>query len=85
MNAAFVVNHRPPATELVRKEELDVDVGWPVIVCRGKHAGKTGKVSLVEYSCVRLLEDETNIEVFPTLSPSRVQLAHEALAGSKKG
>ena len=88
MNAAFVDRHGAPATYASLQKALagvSVEVGWPVVVCRGKHAGKSGKVTLVEYSCVRLLEDITDIEVFIFKCIRLSILTKYSLAGSQKG
>ncbi len=38
-------------------------IGMPIIVVRGKHEGRTGKVAVRERKIVRIIEDETAIEV----------------------
>ncbi len=44
-------------------EERLLGLGWPVIISRGKHAGKTGRVVVRERWHVRIIEDASYVEV----------------------
>ena len=46
-----------------RKYNVDLSVGAPVKVLSGKHAGKTGIVSILDGNIVRMIEDESETEV----------------------
>lgn len=51
-------------------KSFEMKLGWPVIVLRGKHAGKTGRILVIERWFVRIVEDSTNCEVrysYPTV------------------
>ena len=65
MPAAFVDAHTPltVAESKASSDETEIDIGHPVVVCRGKHGGKSGKITVVERAFVRILEDQTNLEV----------------------
>lgn len=62
MFSSFVDTHDPLFIRAL-DEEREVDYGWPVKILRGKHAGKTGRVVVVEREYIRVLEDVTDIEV----------------------
>lgn len=50
-----------PPSDVPRGSVLDY--GYPVMISRGKHAGKTGRVGVLERDYVRVVEDATEIEV----------------------
>ncbi len=59
----FVDTYDPPNELVELPEPQKFYMGMPVIIFRGKHEGKTGKVAVMERTFVRILEDETSIEV----------------------
>ncbi len=61
--ATFVDSYDLPEVMAPPQDEVQLRTGWPVLVSRGKHSGKTGKVTLVEHHFIRVIEDVTNMEV----------------------
>ncbi|KLO15316.1 hypothetical protein SCHPADRAFT_269380 [Schizopora paradoxa] len=59
----------------------NIDFGWPVKICRGKHAGKTGRILFVDLKYVRVLEDVTHIEL--AVRKDNVEIFEESLTVSE--
>ncbi|KLO04073.1 hypothetical protein SCHPADRAFT_948004 [Schizopora paradoxa] len=55
-----VATYVPPRADL-QSDYVFVHYGFPVRIRKGKHAGKTGRVAVIEHKYVKILEDVTDI------------------------